>query len=81
MKEEASLLVFSKGYIKSYWNYTGNKEVDIFSIDIYYILSVIPLFDTYMIHQTNMMITQGQALEYIKTYDRSTNTKLDLWWC
>lgn len=65
MKQEKSLLVLSQGYIKSYWNYRGKREVDIFSTDKEYIKGVISLFDTFMIHATNQKISKEQALEYI----------------
>lgn len=65
MSESKSLLVLSQGYIKSYWNYEGEQEVDIFSTDKSYIKGIIPLFDTFMIHATNQKISKNQALEYI----------------
>lgn len=75
MKNKKSILVFSQGYIKSYWNYTGKEDIDIFSTDKEYIKNIIPLFDTFMIHATNRMITKKQAMEYMTITEKERKSK------
>nr|WP_176455297.1 hypothetical protein [Carnobacterium maltaromaticum] len=68
MKKENSLLVLSRGCIKSYWGYYGTEEIEFCSIDKEYIKSIIPLFDTYMLHFNNKKMSRSEAIKYVENY-------------